>query len=272
MGIGGGILLGWSGTSDGPPSADIRNCYQYTPQVREGYMGVMDEEGDAALGGALEFIAEEIEVLEVPHLFVPPPPVPTLPPPSGTPLSASEYEALVYLLGGDTTRLTSLYRMSVDGTTYGDLLDNVGDAKPLILVIKKDQYVFGVYVSAGIQEPDDPTSDHEYRSDIWWFSLAGHFDEPTKIEIPQENQGVTVAGRKWNAFGANMGIGGGILLGWSGTSDGPPSADIRSCYQYTRSEYVPEGYMGVMDEEGDALLGGSQNFIVNEIEVLSVLQ
>ncbi|CEM27068.1 unnamed protein product [Vitrella brassicaformis CCMP3155] len=60
--------------------------------------------------------------------------------PDGTSLSASEYEALLGLLGGsrDTTRLTSLYRTSVHGTTYGDLLDNVDDAKPLVFVVRKD--------------------------------------------------------------------------------------------------------------------------------------
>ncbi|CEM36483.1 unnamed protein product [Vitrella brassicaformis CCMP3155] len=79
-------------------------------------------------------------------------------PPDNTSLSASEYEALLALLGGnDTTPLTSLYRTSMHGTTYGDLLDRVGDTKPLVLVIRSGPYVFGVYVSADIQEPDDPT-------------------------------------------------------------------------------------------------------------------
>jgi len=40
-----------------------------------------------------------------------------------------------------------------------DLLDNVGDAKPLLFVVRKDKYAFGVYISADIQEPDNPTND-----------------------------------------------------------------------------------------------------------------
>ncbi|CEM19536.1 unnamed protein product [Vitrella brassicaformis CCMP3155] len=194
-------------------------------------------------------------------------------PPANTSLSASEYEALVGLLGGnDTTPLTSLYRTSVHGTAYGDLLDNVGDAKPLVFVIKKDQYVFGAFISAGIKEPDDPTGSNFYDSDVWWFSLAGHFPQPTKIEIPEYRQWVEVAGRKGNVEGGNVYIGGLLSLGDSGTVDGPPAADIRSCYQWTDSEDVPEDYTGERDGDGDAVLGGSQEFIADEIEVLSVVQ
>ncbi|CEM21903.1 unnamed protein product [Vitrella brassicaformis CCMP3155] len=94
-------------------------------------------------------------------------------PPRNTSLSASEYEALVGLMGGDdTTQVTSLYRTSVHGTNYSDLLDNVGETKPLVFVVRKDKYVFGVYVSDGIQLPDDLTTWHNYGSDVSWFSVA----------------------------------------------------------------------------------------------------
>ncbi|CEL99683.1 unnamed protein product [Vitrella brassicaformis CCMP3155] len=198
-------------------------------------------------------------------------------PPGNTSLSASEYEALVGLLGGnDTTPLTSLYRTSVHGTTYGDLLDNVGGAKPLVFVVKKDKYVFGAYVSDGIQLPDDPTGESYEECelpgcDVWYFSLAGHFPQPTKIEIDEWEQSVWVAGRERNAEGANMVIGGFIIFGDGYPSD-QPAADIRSCFQYTFSGYVPEGYTGVRDDEKDALLGGSLDFIADEIEVLRVVQ
>ncbi|CEM34097.1 unnamed protein product [Vitrella brassicaformis CCMP3155] len=72
-----------------------------------------------------------------------------------------------------------------------------------------------------------------------------------------------------------------LKLGWSGfDADGDGTAidgefdgsDIRSCYQYIDSEYLPEGYMGVRDEDGDAVLGGSLEFTADEIEVLRVLR
>ena len=168
------------------------------------------------------------------------------------------------------------------GTTYGDLLDNVGDAKPLVFVVRKDQYVFGVYISAGIQEPDDPTDWNKYGSDVWYFSLAGHFPQPTKIEIhvPDFVRGMLVAGRKGNVGGSNLEIGGFLSLGSSGKLDGPPAADIRSISQFLMD--VPEGYTGVTgflpaelyvgERHILPLLGGSYLFMADEIEVLRAVQ
>jgi len=105
-------------------------------------------------------------------------------PPNGTSLSASEYEGLLGLLGGNgATRLISLYRTSVHGTTYGDLLDNVGDTKPLVFVVRKDKYVFGAFISEGIQLPDDPTSSHVYDSDV-----GSHWPALTGRPLPQADQ------------------------------------------------------------------------------------
>jgi len=104
---------------------------------------------------------------------------------------------------------------------------------------------------------------------VWYFSLAGHFTLPTKMEIDGDDQWVMVTGRKYQR-GARVAIGGFLYLG-SDNIHGPPAADIRSCYQFTYSGYVPEGYTGVRDDDGygSALLGGSEYFKADEIEVLS---
>ncbi|CEM34029.1 unnamed protein product [Vitrella brassicaformis CCMP3155] len=188
-------------------------------------------------------------------------------PPDDTSLSASEYEGLLDLLGGnDTTQLTSLYRTSVHGTTYGDLLDRVGDAKPIVFVVRNGPHDFGVYISKGLRLPDDPFDSREYESDVWWFSLADAFGGPIKIEIPREEQYVAVAGREGNADeSANVLIGGALWLGWGNYPRGP-SSDIRSCFQVSDSEYVPEGYTRVREElTGSVYLGGY-------VEVLHVVQ
>ena len=137
------------------------------------------------------------------------------------------------------------------GTTYGDLLDSVADAKPLVFVIEKDNYVFGAFINCGLREPDDPTDRNDYDCDLWEFSLAGHFPQPTKIEM-------AVQGVRWR--------GGRRVVGDSRTND------VRSCWQYTASDNVPEGYTGVRDDDGDAVLGGSIEFMAEEIEVLRVVQ
>ncbi|CEM34028.1 unnamed protein product [Vitrella brassicaformis CCMP3155] len=216
-------------------------------------------------------------------------------PPNGTSLSAALCEGLLDLMGNETTRLTSLYRTSVHGTNYSDLhdrvfatvfasrrnhlLDGVGDAGPLVVVIKKDQYVFGAFISGGIQSPDHTAGGgfykcdgtaifhydmiydgfRTYECDVWHFSLAGHFPQPTKIEGNPERQYVGLLSERW----ASMYIGGPgrLYLG--------PAADIRNCSQWTDSEYVPDGYTGERIElDGDAFLGGSYEFTADEIEVL----
>jgi len=168
-------------------------------------------------------------------------------------------------MGNDNgTELTSLYRTSVHGTTYDDLLDSVGDAEPLVFVIRKGQYVFGAFINCGLELPDDPTDWHKYDCDVWYFSLAGHFPKPTKIDIDEGDHFVVVSGREGSLSGwANAEIGGRLYLGFR--------PYIRSCMQVTDSRYLPAGYTGERNEYGGAYLGGSYDFIADEIEVLHVV-
>ncbi|CEM34104.1 unnamed protein product [Vitrella brassicaformis CCMP3155] len=199
--------------------------------------------------------------------------------PNGTSLSASEYDALLGLLVNDTTELISLYRTSVHGTEYGNLLDRVGNALPLVLVIKKDEYVFGYYIGGGLLQPDDHTRKFtdvnktgtlNYMCDVWRFSLAGHFPTPTKMDLDSNETFVTVAVRGADVCCENVNIGAALHLGWGGSGGShQPAADIRSCYhEAIVSDDLPEGYIGERDEDGDALFGGSLEFMGDEIEVL----
>jgi len=270
--VGGDLHLGWGDNER--PAADIRSCSQWLHgnDLPEGYTGETMYQGGAVFGGSEKFMADEIEVLQVGSDMASADTEEasvqgSLPDEASLP--ASEHEGLLGLLGNDTTDLISLYRTSEHGTTYDDLLDSVGDAKPLVLVIKKDEYIFSVYISAGLRLPDEPTGDHEYDCDVWWFSLAGHFPTPTKIDIGR-GQWVHVAGRQGNAGGANVHIGGMLDLGWGGSVSGRPAADIRSCSQSTDSDDLPAGYTGEW-EYGDAALGGSYEFMADEIEVLHLV-
>ncbi|CEM12819.1 unnamed protein product [Vitrella brassicaformis CCMP3155] len=150
--------------------------------------------------------------------------------PEGTSLTRQEYYDLLGLLGDHTMKLQSIYRSSRDGTTYSDVLRCVGGKTGLVFLIRKDQYVFGSFISAGIQPPDEPTSGHWYGCDVWDFSLAGHFPEPTKIDIDDKNQCVSVAGREGQVNAASVEIGGWLRLGREVGGDAP-AADIRSCLQ-----------------------------------------
>ncbi|CEM02010.1 unnamed protein product [Vitrella brassicaformis CCMP3155] len=174
-------------------------------------------------------------------------------------------------LGGHTS-LTLIYRASHDGTTYDDLLRCVGDKTGLVFVVRKDRYVFGAFISAGIQLPDDPTSCHEDGCHVWHFSLAGHFPQPTKMDGTYQR--VTVAGREgsaWGGVGASVVIGGLLWLSDNGRGSGRPTTDIRSCHQYIWSHNLPAGYTGQWGSETVyAVLGGSVCFHADELEVLHV--
>jgi len=186
--------------------------------------------------------------------------------PEGTSLTQSQYYGLLKLMGDYTMKLRSLYRTSLHGTAYGDLLDRVGDKTRLVFIIRKDEYVFGASISAGLRLPDDPTDTNHYKCDVLRFSLAGHFAQPTIIEdIPPRYGHVTVAGREGGVFGERVFIGGFLALGpWM-------TADIRSCQLLTHRDDVPAGYTGVRDRFDHALLGGSFEFHADEIEILTVV-
>ncbi|CEM33065.1 unnamed protein product [Vitrella brassicaformis CCMP3155] len=113
--------------------------------------------------------------------------------PVGTSLSQAEYEGLRGLLQAtDDTNFTTLYRASVNGTTYSDLLDSVENKTDLAIVIRSRQNVFGVYIKDGIQTPANATESHYYKSEVLWFSLAGHFrhaDRGQAIAIVADREG-----------------------------------------------------------------------------------
>jgi len=190
-----------------------------------------------------------------------------------TSLSESQYSSLLGLLGNPNMKLASIYRSSRDGSRYEDLLRCVGDKTGLVIIIRKGKYVFGVYISAGLQEPDDPTDTRRCECDILYISLAGHFATPTKIDFTRVQQSVWVAGSQERAYSASMSIGGCLWLGL-GCRDhgGKTAADIRSCRQYISHFSMPGSYTGVRDRLGDAVLGGSRAFMADEIEVLHLME
>ncbi|CEM28907.1 unnamed protein product [Vitrella brassicaformis CCMP3155] len=169
--------------------------------------------------------------------------------------------------GSKSLRL--IYQSSRDGPSYGDLLRCVGDTKGLVFVIHKPPYTFGAFISAGLQLPDDPTDENIYGCDGWEFSLAGHFSTP-KITTMEGSRTMFVAGREGTGNGAKLEIVGfGVWLGLG--CEGGAADDMRSCHHFILSDYLPEGYVGVRDEHGLAVFGGSQFFMADEVEVLTVV-
>ncbi|CEL98349.1 unnamed protein product [Vitrella brassicaformis CCMP3155] len=194
---------------------------------------------------------------------------------AGSSLSEAECAALHSVLAlamFDECEFTLLYRASRDGAEYGDLLRCVGDTSGLVFVIRRDKYVFGAFISGGLQLPDDARGYNTYGCDVWFFSLSGHFAKgPTKLW--EGKWPVFVAERGGLVGGAKLWIG---VLGvglWLG-DEGGVADDMRSCRQFISSDDpiddVPDGYVGVRDEDGGALFGGSEHFMADEVEVIRV--
>ncbi|CEL98008.1 unnamed protein product [Vitrella brassicaformis CCMP3155] len=260
--------------------ADMRKCCQFIPcdHVPEGYVGVRDERGDALFGGSRHFMADEVEVIRAGPLSVVSPKL--VDDTILDPIQCAALYGFLDLATGDSLRV--IYRAARDGPSYGDLLHRVGDSKRLVLVVKKEHYVFGAYMSDAIKPPDDPRAFNHYECDVWEFSLAGHFDQPSRwpveMAMGEGRQSVGVAG--WRSpHWPKLCIGWGMRIGtfdrkgiyfdrkgnYLSSSD-----DVRSCSHAIVSRRIPEGYVGVRDERGDALLGGSEHFMADDVEVLLV--
>jgi len=189
---------------------------------------------------------------------------------ASTSLSVSQYYGLLHLFGDSKIKLVSLYRSSIHGNSYGDLLFRVGNKKGLVFIIHKEQTIFGCSIGGGLQLPGGTFGGHRYASDVWHFSLAGHYTRPTKIEMPRADQFVFTTGTVKNvASAANVVIGVHLSLGDGGVGN-PPAGSICECRQYTCKHNLPDGYRGERDRDGDAVLGGAIAFTATEIEVLHV--
>ncbi|CEM27972.1 unnamed protein product [Vitrella brassicaformis CCMP3155] len=207
--------------------------------------------------------ADELEVIHVDGRSLPP-----LKAIDGCSLSPFQCGALHQFLRPATEcSLSLVYRATRDGCRYADLLRCVDDAKGLVFVIRKDEYVFGACMADGIKLPETPTGKKKYETIVWHFSLPSPSDKPAKMM--QCRQQVCVAGREGAGFGmrAKLRIGGcgGLWLGYGCYRSGPTD-DLRSCQQFIRSQhsqcissfYAPEGYVGPRDDRGNALFGGSK--------------
>jgi len=240
--------------------------------VPEGYVGVRDEDGDALFGGSRELMADEVEVIRVDGRSLL-----SLKVIEGATLDALQSAALYRFLGLTTvSRLKLIYRASRDGSSYGDLLRCVSDASGLVFVIRKGKYVFGAFISDHIQVPLDYKGGHFYSCDGWDFSLAGHFAKgPTKLE--EGSRDVGVAGREGQVDnGSKLNIGWWLSLGYGTPArlgcEGGAADDMRSCSQFIPHYDLPDGYEGVRHERGRALFGGSEEFMADEVEVLTVCE
>ncbi|CEL95645.1 unnamed protein product [Vitrella brassicaformis CCMP3155] len=235
-----------------------------------------DPEESGYFGGSKYIEAHEVEVLHAlsTRATEPEEPITTTVAPAsttngsasplnGSSLSASEYEGLRGLLG-DNKNLTSIYR----DHKYTGVVDSILDGQS----------------SEGYFELGE--------DDMWHFSLAGHFDGPTKIRPPlwvenygtaylgvdtrQVNIQLTVRWETSTCSGLSFTVGEKGHEGYGTDIDYSclrgDSADVRRSQFSIHRKRVPEDYKGVRSDLGDAYLGGALAFTADEVEVLYLLE
>ncbi|CEL95982.1 unnamed protein product [Vitrella brassicaformis CCMP3155] len=170
-----------------------------------------------------------------------------------------------------------LYKGSRDTYAFPKMLECVAGKSGLLFALKEGHtHRFGTFIDGPITPPAEPTENNGYYVPVFFFSLSGAYDTPTKIEIPEEKQKVTVAGTQGVVKNdrdeprANVAIARGCL--WLGCAKPGPAADISSCVQWIEGDCLPAGYEGDMDDDGDGFLGQSLDLTASEIEIWHIQQ
>ncbi|CEM36249.1 unnamed protein product [Vitrella brassicaformis CCMP3155] len=180
-------------------------------------------------------------------------------------LWADELQWIIEATGKHNVTTTRLFKSSRDGFGYGPFLNKVVGKSGLLFALRDgDSHRFGCFVDGPLTPPDDPLQTNLYDVTVFFFSLSGAYETPTKIEISEERQSVEVAGTQGvvktdkGEPRANMSIACGYL--WLGFAQPGPAADLSSCHQWIKKDLLPNGYSCSIDSKGSGTLAQSMNF------------
>ncbi|CEL95970.1 unnamed protein product [Vitrella brassicaformis CCMP3155] len=188
-----------------------------------------------------------------------------------------EWGKVVDMTGKPSPTVTLIYKSSRDTFEYPSFLNKVTGKSGLLFALRHgDTHRFGAFINGPITPPADPAKTNGYKVPVFFFSLSGAYDAPTKIEIHEERQRVRVAGTQGavKVKGdngeplANVAIGKGYL--WLGFAQPGPAADLSRCQQWIKKEQLPAGFSGERDKDGDGTLAQSDNFTCDQMEVYHV--
>uniref|UniRef100_A0A7S1JS07 TLDc domain-containing protein n=1 Tax=Vitrella brassicaformis TaxID=1169539 RepID=A0A7S1JS07_9ALVE len=170
-----------------------------------------------------------------------------------------------------------LYKGSRDTYAFPKMLECVAGKSGLLFALRDgDTHRFGCFIDGEIIPPDDPTKANQYKVPVFFFSLSGAYDAPTKIEMPEDSQWVNLAGTQGVVKDtedeplANVGIGGGAAALWLGFAVPGPAADLSSCQQWIKRQHLSDGYNGVINSNDNGTLAQDINFTCTEMEVWQV--
>jgi len=189
--------------------------------------------------------------------------------------SAEEWGKVIDMTGKHSPTVTLLYKSSRDTFAHPSFLSKVAGKSGLLFALRDGEtHRFGAFIDGPLIPPDDPIETESYEVPLFLYSLSGAFTKPTKIELPEADQKVTVAGTQGAVKDyegqpcANVCIAGGNL--WLGYGDRGPAADLSSCELYIERDDLPATYTGERDQDGDGTLARKMIFTCTEMEVWQV--
>ncbi|CEL96004.1 unnamed protein product [Vitrella brassicaformis CCMP3155] len=169
-----------------------------------------------------------------------------------------------------------LYKGSRDTYAFPKMLECVEGKSGLLFALRDgDTHRFGCFIDGEINPPDDPTETNGYKVPLFFYSLSGAYDAPTKIEIPEEWQMVRVAGTQGAVKASNMDWSANARIGrvagvlWLGWAQPGPAADLSSC-QWIKADGLSPGYRGEVTKRGNGRLAQSLDFTCDEMEIWQV--
>ncbi|CEL95976.1 unnamed protein product [Vitrella brassicaformis CCMP3155] len=189
--------------------------------------------------------------------------------------SAEEWGRVVAMTGKNAATPTLVYKSSRDTFAYGPFLQKVNGKSGLLFALRDgDTHRFGAFIDGPLTPPADPTETNCYKAPVFFFSLSGAYDAPTKIEMPEDSQWVNLAGTQGVVKDtedeplANVGIGGGAAALWLGFAVPGPAADLSSCQQWLGRDELPDGYKGQTNHQDRGTLANKKlRFTCKELEV-----
>ncbi|CEM01625.1 unnamed protein product [Vitrella brassicaformis CCMP3155] len=187
--------------------------------------------------------------------------------------TAEEWGEVLKMTGKTSPMASLLYKGSRDTYAFPKMLECVEGKSGLLFAIKHGRtHRFGCFIDGPLTPPADPTQTNIYKVPVFFFSLSGAYETPTKIEIPEERQRVTVAGTQGAVTYrngeplANICIARGYL--WLGLAVPGPAAYLSRCYQGMEKECLSEGYRGRRGSYGT--LAQFMNFTCTEMEIWQI--
>ncbi|CEL93613.1 unnamed protein product [Vitrella brassicaformis CCMP3155] len=192
----------------------------------------------------------------------------------------SEMAEVLAMTGKDSCTATIIYKGSrgTQLTLYPKMLECVAGKSGLLFAIRQgDTHRFGCFIDGELTPPQEPTQTSGlYKVPLFFFSLSGAYDTPTKIELPKDKQYVEVAGTQGAVKAANMDRRANVVIGygrlWLGYANPGPAADLSSCCQWIKRGHMPACYKGETNKRGNGTLAATHDFTFtfDEMEIYHV--